>query len=111
MKFQKRKLLFVTAAAAFWPLAFVREAYQSSIASPNVTSIQIATSCFQDVEKLLRAVGFDGFRYFLRFGLHLLLMLIQLVPRLEQGHYTSFTTGARIVDNEILSPNRFTIPS
>ena len=111
MKFQKRKLLFVTAAAAFWPLAFVREAYQSSIAWPNVTSIQIATSCFENVEKLLRAVGFDGFRYFLRFGLHLLLMLIQLVPRLEQGHYTSFATGTRIVDNEILSPHRFTFPS
>ena len=78
---------------------------------PNVTSIEIATSCFQNVEKLLRAVGFDGFRYFLRFGLHLLLMLIQLVPRLEQGHYTPFATGARIVDNEMLSPHRFTFPS
>lgn len=111
MKFQKRQVLFATAAAAFWPLAFKREAYQSSIAWANVTSIESATSCFQNVEKLLRAVDFDGFRYFLRFGLHLLSMLIQLVPRLEQGHCTSFATGTRIVDNEILSPHRFAFPS
>lgn len=111
MKFQKRKLLFVSAATALWPLAFVRDAFQRSIAWPNVTSIEIATSYFQNVEKLLRAVGFDGFRYLLRFGLHLLFMLIQLVPRPEQGPYTSSATGTRIVDNEMLSPHRLTIPS